>query len=79
MDTFATYQARYRAPGITQERNALGVYSSQYLSNRYQTLIERNDCKPSNSCKGNGWDNTVIESVISRLRSAYKVIYVSPL
>jgi len=45
MDTFATYQARYRAPGITQERNALGVYSSQYLSKRYQALIERYESK----------------------------------
>ena len=68
MDTFATYQARYRAPGITQERNALGVYSSQYLSSRYQALIERYESKPNISCKGNGWDNTVIESIISRLK-----------
>ncbi|SEB08260.1 hypothetical protein SAMN02745729_11613 [Marinobacterium iners DSM 11526] len=68
MDTFATYQASYRAPGITQKRNALGVYSSQYFSNRYQALIERYESKPNISCKGNGWDNTLIESIISRLK-----------
>lgn len=68
MDTFATYQARYRAPGITQKRNALGVYSSQYFSNRYQALIERYESKQNISFKGNGWDNTVIESIISRLK-----------
>lgn len=41
---------------------------SQYASDEYQILLEKNNCIPSMSRKGNCWDNAVVESFFKTLK-----------
>lgn len=58
------FQRRDIRPGLIIHSDR-GV---QYRARDYRYFIEKNDCKPSMSRKGNCWDNAAMESFFSRLK-----------
>ena len=72
MDTGLPLAAWRRAPERRQVRLGLLHHSErgvQYARRRYQDLLRRHGLRISMSRKGNGWDNSVVESFFSTLKT----------